>query len=279
MIAMTQTNPTSNKILPSSMAQIGITTKYTLLDYLRSKRYLAIFIITFFISVLLTIVIAYERPANIIGKPLDFYGGWWNGVVILIVLSGILFGGDAISNEFQSKTGYFTVPNPVRRSSVYIGKFIAAYAAASSIIAIFAVIGLGNGLVYLGFNVPVQFVESLLFSLFYLAAILGFSFFFSALFKSSAMSIIINAIFVLFVFSLIQGLVTGLVKIEPWFILTYAQTIIINIFTTPFPAHAVTAGGMTMYTATVSEGLAIIGLYFAVTTVLGLLLFERKEFN
>jgi hypothetical protein len=36
---------------------------------------------------------------------------------------------------------------------------------------------------------------------------------------------------------------------------------------------------LTMYNVAVPEGLAIIGLYFIITTILGLVLFERKEFT
>src|ERR1039457_6742206 len=63
----------------------------------------------------------------------------------VLVLLGIFFGGDAIAGEFQNKTGYFTLPNPVRRSSVYVGKWLAAFIASTAILAIFAAITLANG--------------------------------------------------------------------------------------------------------------------------------------
>ncbi len=212
---------------------------------------------------------------------------WWgNSVTFVIILSGIFFGGDAISGEFQNKTGYFGIPNPIRRSSIYIGKWLAAFFAATMILLVFTVITVGNGIYYFGANVPYQFAESLLFAWFYLAAVLGFTFFFSSLFKSSSMSIIVTAILFLFVFSLIQTLVANLVKIEPWFILTYGAGIIGNILTVPYPDHIHTetfgaAGRITIttYNATIPEGLAILGLYFIITAILGLLLFERKEFT
>jgi ABC-type transport system involved in multi-copper enzyme maturation permease subunit len=131
-----------------------------------------------------------------------------------------------------------------------------------------------------------EFAESLLFAWIYLAAVLGFTFFFSSLFKSSSMSIIVTTILFIFVFSLIQALVANLVKIEPWFILTYGAGIIGNILTVPYPDHIHTdtfgPGGriaITTYKATIPEGLAILGLYFIITVVLGLLFFERKEFT
>ena len=97
------------------------------------------------------------------------------------------------------------------------------------------------------------------------------------------MSILVTAILFLFAFSLIEGLVAILVQIEPWFILTYGAGIIGNILMVPYPAHTSTVGAgqfsLTTFNATVPEGLIIMGVYFVVTIILGLLFFERKEFT
>ena len=287
---------TENKV-PSSLTQIGITMKYTFLDYFRSRRFFILLLITFIISAILTVLVGYYRPPSFLGDPttdtlsfraLTFYSSWWgNSVTFVIILGGIFFGGDAISGEFQNKTGYFGVPNPIRRSSIYIGKWLSAFIAASIIFAIFATITLGNGLYYFGGNVPIQFGQSLLYAWFYLAAVMGFTFFFSSLFKSSSMSILLTAILFLFVFSLIELLVSSLINVEPWFILTYGAGIIGNILNPlGFPAHVTHSPigprarfTITSYAAYVPEGLVIIGLYFIITAVLGLILFERKEFT
>jgi ABC-2 type transport system permease protein len=271
--------------VPSSFTQIGIITKYTFLDFFRSRRFLILLVITLLIASLLTGIVAWQRPESFLASDLAFYGSWWGmSVTFVIVLSGVFFGGDAISAEFQNRTGYFGVPNPIRRSSIYVGKWLAALAASTVILAIFAGITIGNGMYYFGFTVPYQFGESLLFAWFYLIAVLGFTFFFSSLFKSSSISILITVILFLFVFNLVQVLVANLVKIEPWFVLTYGAQIIGNILTVPYPPHeAVNQIGprisLTSYNVTIPEGLAIIAVYFVITAVLGLVLFERKEFT
>ncbi len=281
---MSKNQVESKNILPSSLTQTGVTLKYTFLDYVRSRRFYIMLIITVLISVLLTVVVGHYRPESYLSSNLSFYNNWWGSwVTFVIILSGIFFGGDAISGEFQNKTGYFGVPNPIRRSSIYIGKWLAAFIAATIMIGIFTVVTLGNGLYYFS-SVPYQFVESFLFSLFYLIAVLGFTFFFSSLFKSSSVSILMTAILFLFVFSLVQTIVSALVQIEPWFILTYGSDIIKNVLTTTYPANVATTTigrniTLTTYTATIPEGLAIIGVYFIVTTIIGLILFERKEFT
>jgi ABC-2 type transport system permease protein len=284
---MSKTEVNSKNKVPSSSVQIGVTAKYTFLDYFRSRKFFILLTITLLIGALLTIVVGYYRPESFLASDISFYSSWWGiTATYVIVLSGIFFGGDAISGEFQNKTGYFGIPNPIRRSSIYIGKLLAALIASTAILGVFTAITMGNGIYYFGSNVPYQFGLSVLFAWFYLVAVLGFTFFFSSLFKSSSMSILVTAILFLFAFTLIETLVANLVQIEPWFILTYGGQIIGNILTVPYPPH--TSLGrfgpgsqrtFTTYNVTVPEGLAIIGLYFIITAILGLVLFERKEFT
>ena len=274
-----------NKV-PNSLAQIRVATKYTLLDYVRSRRFYILLSLIALISIILTVVVAVYRPAGFLSSELAFYNGWWGtSALIVIALIGVFFGGDAISGEFQNKTGYFVLPNPVRRSSIYVGKWLAAFIASSIILGVFAAITVSNGLYYFG-GVPYQFGYSLLFAWFYLTAVLGFTFFFSSLFKNNSYSILVSLILFLFAFTLIQQLVSSLVQIEPWFILTYGGQIIGNVLTTTYPAHLTTssfgpgsAATLTTYNATIPEGLAIIAVYFIITAIIGLLLFERKEFT
>ena len=290
---MTETTMRSNNKVPSSLTQVGIIMKYTLLDYIRSRRFYIMLTLAIVISAILTFVVGYYRPESFLASDLSFYSGWWGNIATyVIVLSGIFFGGDAISGEFQNKTGYFGIPNPIRRSSIYIGKWLSALIASTVILVVFAVITVANGLYYFP-SVPFEFGLSLLFAWFYLIAVLGFTFFFSSLFKSTSMSILVTAILFLFAFNIIQLFVANFAQIEPWFILTYGAQIVGNVLTVPYPQHKVVTsfgpgggagagvGGfsLTTFNAQIPVGLAIIGVYFVVTAILGLILFERKEFT
>src|SRR5256885_16915016 len=280
-----------SRVLPTSVSQVGTITKYELLNYFRSRRFFILLAIGLIISGLLTVLVAYYGVSNVApclpstcsSPPLAFYSFWWgSSITFVIVLSGIFFGGDAISGEFQNKTGYFLVANPLRRSSIYIGKWLGALTASLMVLAIYAAITVGNGLYYFGANVPYQFAESLLFAVLYLIAVLGFTFFFSSLFKSTSMSILVTAILFLFAFTLIQTLVERLVKIEAWFLITYGAQIITNVLTDPYPTTQTQGFGrdaFTSYAATIPEGIAILLAYFVVTAALGLFLFERRAFT
>src|SRR6266699_1009943 len=271
--------------LPTSIAQVGTITKYELLNYFRSRRFFVLLIIGIVISAIFTAVVGYYGIAYLnLTSALGFYSFWWgNSITLVVILSGIFFGGDAISGEFQNKTGYFLVGNPLRRSSIYIGKWIAALTASLIIFAIYAAIAVGNGIYYFGANIPYQFGDSLVFSVLYLIAVLGFTFFFSSLFKSSSMSILVTAILFLFAFSLIELIVSRLAQIEPWFIITYGAGIIGNVLMDTYPLTQSTRGPggreVSTFAVTIPQGIEILVGYFVITAVIGLLLFERKEFT
>ena len=274
--------------LPSSLEQVGIITRYEMRNYFRSRRFLVLLIIALAISALLTYALWHSINSNGLPKPLDFYSTWWGfSANILVLFCAVFFGGDAISGEFQNKTGYFLVGNPIRRSSIYVGKWIAAFVASLIVFGVFTAIAIANGFGYFGAVIPNRFVEAFAFTILYLVSALGFTFFFSSVFKSSAMSILVTVILLLFGFTLIDALLTNLIHIEPWFSLSYGSGIIGHIMTVPYPQHVISVhigpggGGplLTSYNATIIEGIIIMVVYFVTTAVLGLFLFERKEFN
>jgi ABC-2 type transport system permease protein len=271
----------------SSLSQIGTIAKYNFLNYFRARRFYVMIAIVVLISGLLTVVIAYFRPAGILASNLGFFGaGWGSFITLVVILSTAFFGGDAISGEFQNRTGYFLVPNPIKRSSIYVGKWLAAFAASVIVIAVYAAMIVANSLYYFGLTIPTEFVESFAFAIVYLAAAMSLAFAFSSLFKSSSISVLMNVILLLFVFNVIDTVTSALAGTEPWFSITYGAGIVANILTVPYPMHMVTEGfggngrfSITTYNAPVAEGLAILGVYFVVMAVIGLWLFERKEFT
>jgi ABC-2 type transport system permease protein len=271
------------KAAEPSSGQLWIITKYEFSNFFRARRFYVLMAITLIVSGAVTAVVGYYRPFGFLASTYAFYGGWWGSFVnIFIILSAIFFGGDAISGEFQNKTGYYLVPNPLRRSVIYVGKYIAAVMASVIVVATFALITVANGLYYFGPSIPSEFGESVAFALFYLLAVMGATFLFSSLFKSSSISILTTVIIFLFAFNLVDEIVMILAGYEPWFSITYAAGIIGDILTVPYPTTQTTGVGrfrITTFVPSVPEGLLIMAVYLVVCTVLGLVLFERKEFT
>jgi ABC-2 type transport system permease protein len=292
MASATATVAPSRLVVPGSVEQVRKLARYQLREYLRSRRFVALAAIVLVIGAILTAVVAHFRGL-IISTNIAFYGTFWGGGAdLVIVLAAVFFGGDAIAGEFQNKTGYFLMGLPVRRATVYVGKFIAAFLAAVAMMLLFLAILLANGAYYFGAGaLPWQLGLSLLLAIVYLAAVLGATFLFSSLFKTSAYGFVLTAILFLFGFALLQDLVVGLVKIEPWMIISYASSTIGSVFAPNVNwgiqgtvAHSVSMMGRvtirsTTYTAGIAEGILIMLAYLVLTAVVGLWLFEREEFS
>ncbi len=274
--------------VPDSLQQVPKLTRYQLREYMRSLRFVALIGIIVAIGAILTVVVAHFR-GSIISNNLAFYGSFWGGGVdLVIVLSAVFFGGDAIAGEFQNKTGYFLMGLPLRRSTVYLGKFIAAFLASVAMLLLFLVILLANGAYYFGAGLfPWQLGLSLLLAVCYLVSVLGFTFLISSLFKTSAYGFVLTVILFLFGFSILESLITGLVKVEPWMIISYAESTIGNVFSSTAnwglsgTVTTVHFGQLseTTYTAGIAEGILIMIVYFVAAALAGLALFEREEFN
>jgi len=277
--------------VPDTLSQAFLLSRYQLRDYLRARRFLLMMAIVVVAGGIISFVVGYYHTSaplvkGLVASPDAFYGSFWvTGSGVMIVFSGIIFGGDAIAGEFQNKTGYFLMGLPIRRASVYVGKFLAAYAASTVAVVTYLVILFANGLYYLHWNAfSLPLLESFLIALLYLAALLGAVFLFSSMFKNSLYAVLVVAVLFLFGFTIIQELIVALVKVEPWFMITYAENVIGYPFLSSLPAHMTTTHGprgfvATTYNPTYAEGFAIMAGYFLLTAVAGLFFFEREEFT
>ncbi len=266
--------------VPGSWTQTFLMSRYQFRDYLRSQRFLLMMGIVAAISAILLTLVGYYRPAGLVGSAKAFYASLWiEGTEVLIVFAGIIFGGDAIAGEFQNRTGYFLMGQPIKRWSVYAGKYLAAFAAALVTIAVYLVVLVLAGAYFLGSGAfPPGLFAAFAIAVLYLAALLGTTFLFSSLFKTSMYGVIVVAIMFLFGFSLIEGVIEGLVGITPWFIITWANVTIAYPITN-VPAHAGARLGLIVQYPTYAQGLSVMFAYFLGTTIAGLLLFDREEFT
>jgi len=272
----------ANNTVPSPLAQALTQFEYEFLNYLRSKRFYILLAITAAIGAAITGALYYYRPSAYLSSPLAFYSVWWGSVASLfVILSGIFYGADAISTEFQNRTGYYLLPNPVNRSSVYLGKFLAAFVASAITVAVFAAITVADASIYFGANIPTEFAEAFLFTIIYILPMLGVSFFFSSVFKNNSYSILVSVMVLWIGFSYLLPLIVTLTGSEPWYLLSYGGQIIGNVVKpSGYPPHVTVAGGITTsYATTVPEGLAIMLGYLVVFVILGLVLFERKDLD
>ena len=272
---------------PNSLRQIATVTRYELLKYLRGRRLLAIVVLTIIISAIFLIV----PPA--IGSdyskdPREFTVNMLSFLSILAILSATFFGADAIVSEYESKTGYFLFPNPIRKTAIFLGKFIASVLVSVGAIGLYYVIAVISVRIIDG-SIPANTGLSFAYSLVYLFAILAIAYLFSAIMRSSVYSLVLT-FFTFFLILPIVDAVGSIAKFKPWFSITFASEISRYVFQSPYPTDTVfntstyagpSAGARSLslvqYYPEIRLSIIVMAAYFIVAFLLAILIARRRE--
>ena len=268
--------------VPSDANQVFLVAKYDVLKHIRSKRLLAIGVILGLILVLITYLGVYNGAYqhNVAG----FVGNYAGFVNTLIVIGVTLFAGDAIVSEFQGRTGYLLFPNPVKKSSLYTGKFLAAVGIMSLVIVIYYLVAIVIGLVYTGSFTELS-IYSMLLAILYGVAATGVAFLISSVMKTSTASLVLTFFMLFMILTLVASVFT-LSGIKPTGELTFEGGTISDIMHNPYPVDTVSnismgGGGngflLHSYHADVGWAVIIELVWIATTFTLGFLAFKRRE--
>ena len=266
--------------VPSDAEQIFLVAKYDVLKHIRSKRLLAIGVILGLVLVLVTFLGTYNNPAP--HDAANFIGNYTGFASTLIVIGVTLFAGDAIVSEFQNRTGYLLFPNPVKRSSLYAGKFLASVGIMSLVTVAYYLVAIIIGLMYTG-NFTELSVYSMLLAILYGAAATGLAFLISAVMKTSTASLVLT-FFMLFMILTIVTTVFSVAHIKPDGELTFAGGTISDIMVTPFPVDRMNTSignnqtfPIPQYHSGVGEAVATEFVWLIATSTLGYVAFKRRE--
>ena len=153
-------------------------------------------------------------------------------ISLLMVISGALFAGDAVSSEFEKKTGLTLFSTPQRRTSINIGKFIAALLATWLVISVYYLMTVLEIAQIFGVGeISLEFTMSFLLALIYAASVVAIIFFFSTIMKGTITSTLIGFFLLMLVLPLI-GRVLQFADVEPWFLVTYSSDLMTNVLGT-----------------------------------------------
>lgn len=182
--------------------KLGVVIKYEFLKHIRRKRIYVILAIALLAEALVLILI----PVLTDGYP--------DSVMVMAALltvgpslaaiGAVFFAGDAIAGEFEGKTGFLLFTNPIKREILWIGKYLAGFAAVS-LLMIFSYIIIAISLIALYQEVPVEMYQSFGVALYYAAAVLSTTFLFSAVSKGSMGATIMTLVFVWVVCGILES--------------------------------------------------------------------------
>ena len=264
---------------PNDLTQISTIAKYEFLNFVRSRRFLSLFSLVLAVCLSASFVVEYYRPESMFSSSFSFAIHWLAYTLPFIVaLPASFLGGDAISSEFQNKTGYSMIGNPIKRSSLFCGKLLAVFVSSLSILIVYEITILCNMAYNFGLaDISFQFWES--FGLLILAelAAIGLVLFFSSLVKNGAISIIFALFVLLYGLNLIENVYVRLINAEPWFLLTYAALTILNVFFVLNPETTIDSISWASYVGSIPVGIAIMICNFMFGTIASMTIFRRRE--
>jgi ABC-2 type transport system permease protein len=271
-----------------NFGQTGIVIRYELLKHLRSKRMLILLAITALMGLIIVSLppmLGDAYPAEAEGFMKLFVGF----SQMLVILSAVFFGSDAVISEYKNKTGYALFPQPVSKLSILMGKFIAAMVIGVLAVVLYYVLALMFMMsLYSSFSV-VHLMYSLFFALWFLAGCMAVAFMFSSVLRGVTESAIVTFFF----FSMISGVVMMAMmtaNTEPYFVLSYIGDVTSYIVEDPYPTESQFGfefqggdafGDVSLQAEIPDVGVsaAVIGGYLVGCMAISAYMFNRKEMN
>jgi ABC-2 type transport system permease protein len=207
----------------SEFEKLKIVTKYELLKQYRRKRFYGALAVTILAVVLIIgLYQGLDLPRKI-GIPEYLVSQWGPEIFAIFVTSmgtlaaiaAVFFAGDAIASEFERKTGYILFPNPVKRTTLVVGKYLACFIATAVILAVAYIISVAALLVFYG-QVPVGVLGSLAITLMFVCCMISLAFAFGSVLKGS-MGATIATLLTFMVVSTIISTSLAYAGYDPWF--------------------------------------------------------------
>lgn len=156
-------------------------------------------------------------------------------IVIISAVSATIFSATSLNSEYEEKTGLLLFSKPIRKGSIVIGKFLAAFLVSTVVILIYYAIVMILSLCIVGSVEQYLWHHIIPYTIPYVFAATGAAFFFSALFKKGSNSTLISLAILLMVDFVHDIMVNAEIIDGYWFNLFYADGIIIPIIGSPDP--------------------------------------------
>lgn len=203
-------------------------------------------------------------------ETVGFIGGLLGFISFLAIVTAAFFGGDAISTDFGTKSGYFTLALPVKRRVLLGGRYAAAFLVSLGLMTLFFGFAVLDGIYFYSFtsvpwfNLGIAYLLTILL----LLGILAFAFCLSSVSKSPAIGLVVTIIVLLVVFTIVNGVLVSLVgnQYSVWSILFAAGAI-----------PGVVQSGLATISPSVWQSAVISILYTVIFLAIALVMYDRAE--
>ncbi|MHA1265589.1 MAG: ABC transporter permease [Candidatus Helarchaeota archaeon] len=293
----------NREINPASGARkLSLVAKYEWLKHFRKKRLYITSLLSIAVLILLNILLPYVM-APIIGESFSFPGdtvadflgsgffGPLNGIWTVLVILAIFFASDSMSMEFENRTGLLLFPNPVRRETIVIGKFIASMLMTIIVLTLYYAITWSFTLYFFPNSANdyiLPFLGSYGICILFAAGLIATTFMFSAIFNKAMVTSIVIFFLYFMIFNIIGGIFSmavgqGNLQFEPWYLISYNADLISLIIA--YPSERIiehTGPGGTTYTVVpdIIVGLVVTFIgYVLIPLIASTLIYKRRDIS
>jgi ABC-2 type transport system permease protein len=255
-------------ITADDFRQVKVVAKNEMIKFIRGKK-LTIYLIFIVLIFALITILPYALGGDLGDTPGEVMMGYLALATFLPVLAATLFASSVYVSEFEERTALILFTRPVKKTTIFIGKFvgclilelivIVGYYVAVAVVTLIVTGEMGSLLASLGYI------------LLFLLAVSAVAAVFSSLMKKSGTAAIMTFITLLMLLSVVSMIIQGAAHVDPWFMLDQAG----NAILTSIPEIA-DAAGMVAPDAVKTVGTMV--AWTIVPLFIAWALFRRREF-
>jgi|GEM_PF-144077 len=200
-------------------------------------------------------------------------------VNFLVIICATFFGADSIVSEYQNRTGYLIFPNPVKRSTLFFGKYAASITAGFMVILLFYAVVAALSYVTLS-GLDKGFGLSLALAVEYLLAAIAVAYVISSVLRGSTGALVLTFFLFLLIFPIIDGVGTFTNTKMSWS-LTFSAGALMDVLQHPYPVDTSQSvpglGTVGVFYPSPETAAIVMAVWAIVAIALSLVMFRRKE--
>jgi ABC-2 type transport system permease protein len=210
----------------SEVKRLGVVIAYEFLKHVRRKRLYVILLLVLITEA--AVLIGFPALLNGFPDNVKLMAAMLSVGPSMAVIGAIFFSGDAIAGEFESKSGFMLFTNPVKRTTLVLGKYIAACIAVA-ILVIFGYLIVCLSLFVIYQEIPPETAQSFGLCLLYGACVVAFTFLFSSVSKGAMGATVITLVVIMVISGVIES-VLMLADKPYWFLISTAGDSITTVY-------------------------------------------------
>ncbi|MBE6526183.1 MAG: hypothetical protein E7Z63_00220 [Thermoplasmata archaeon] len=253
--------------IKDDLRQAVVIAKNEITKYIRGRRIFIIGILTVIILGLFSALPyllgeSYSDPTDVALTFTAFY-------TFILELAAVLFAATTIVSEFEDRTALVLFTKPVRKWSIFIGKFMACFLILTALVVIYLGYTMAFSMVATG-DVAPGFGTAFLLSFAACFGLIGLGMLISSFAKKGSTAIILTLILLIILLGTISSLLLTFADVDSWWCLTDC----INAITFNFGA----VGDISMTDSEITRAGIVMVVWGIVCSVLAFLLFRKREF-